>query len=203
MKELKNIKNILYIHGYNSSGSTGRILNELFKKYYGDEVNVYSPKIPANYFDARKVIDDFLKSNEIDLIIGTSLGGFMTLDTPGYFRISVNPTLMPFETLPVINTKPEEYLSYEIAEIDLPHKVDTEDKVEVYGLFGGKDKLVDFKDEFSMIWNHNNMYFAPDMEHQMKENDMIKYLFPIVEKIDNAKKEYSDYMINKNNIEDD
>lgn len=194
---LKNIKNVVYIHGYNSSGYTGKLLDKLFKERYGDDVNVFAPSIPANYFEARKTIDDFLKTHNIDLIIGTSLGGFMTLDTPGYFRISVNPTLMPYETLPVINAKPEEYNSYEISEIDLPHKVDTEDKVEVYGLFGGKDKVVNFKDEFSQVWNHNNMYFAPDMEHQMNENDIKTYLFPIVEKIDKAKKEYSDYLIEK------
>lgn len=199
MKQLKNIKNVIYIHGYNSSGHTGKLLNKLFKERYGDDVTVFAPSIPANYFDARKVIDDFLQNNKIDLIIGSSLGGFMTLDTPGYFRISVNPTLLPYETLPIINAKPEEYMSYEIAEIDLPHNVDIQDKVEVYGLFGGKDKIVDFKDEFSRIWNHNNMYFAPDMEHQMKENDIIRYLFPIVEKIDIAKQEYSEYLIKKAN----
>lgn len=189
---MKNIKDILYIHGYGSHGHTGEAMEKAFKENYN--INVYHPQFSPYYKEARSQIDEFLKSHKVDLIIGTSLGGFMTLDTPGYFRIAVNPVFNPYEALKSIGVLVDIVNTYEIPSVSLPQDFISK-KIEVYGVFGGKDTVVDYKDDFSRIYNHNNMFFAPDMEHSMSDEDIEKYLFNVVEHVDKAISDYKEFKL--------
>ena len=187
---MKKIKNILYIHGYASKGHTGEAMEKLFKENFG--ITVYHPQFSPYYDKAQIEIDEFLKTHDIDLIIGTSLGGFMALNNPGYFRIAVNPVLDPYVTLPKIGVPKDIVDTYEIAGLDIPKDIFST-KIFVYGLFGGKDTVVDYKDEFSRIYDYNKMFFAPEMEHSMSDNDIVRYLFNVVKTVDEAKYEYDEF----------
>lgn len=189
------LKNILYIHGYNSSGSTGKLMEKLFKERYGDSVNVYAPKISPIYQEARVQIDEFLKQHDIDLIVGTSLGGFLTLDTHGYFRIVVNPILHPYKDLQAINAKKEDYESYENVELFL----DNEDGIEVFGMFGDEDEVMNYQEEYKK--NLRNFKIIKGMKHQMSEKDIQEAIIPMAAIIDSAKNAYNNYLNNKNNYE--
>ncbi len=188
-------KNILYIHGYNSSGSTGRLMKKLFNERYGDSINIYAPKISPIYQEAKIQIEEYLKEHDIDLIIGTSLGGFLTLDTHGYFRIVVNPILHPYIDLKTINAKKEDYESYENVELIL----DNEDGIEVFGMFGDEDELVNYQDEYKK--NLRNCKIVKGMKHQMSENDIREEIIPMLPIIDAAKIAYNNYLNNKNHHE--
>lgn len=180
---MKHIKKILYIHGINSSGNTGRMLKRIFKERYGD-VEVIAPSIPANYHEAEKVVDEVMKNESPDLVIGTSLGGFMTLATQTPYRIAINPTLYPSKTLPLIETPKEISESYIEIEKRIKDLLDWEDRITVFGVFGDKDKVVNHRAEFENRYLKDHIFTVPGGEHQMKEEEFKKYVFPIIESID-------------------
>ena len=90
---------MLYLHGFGSCGegkkSTG------LKGYFGEE-NVLSPDLPYAPLDAIAYIDSLLKHEEIDVLVGSSLGGFYAT----YFAekyamkaVLLNPSTQPWSTL--------------------------------------------------------------------------------------------------------
>lgn len=180
---MNHIKKILYIHGINSSGNTGKTLKRIFKEKYGD-VEVIAPSIPADYPEARKVVDEVMEKEKPDLVIGTSLGGFMTLSTKTPYRIAINPTLYPSKTLPLIDTPKEISESYKEIEKEIEDFLDREDRMKVFGVFGDNDKVVNHKAEFEKRYLKDHIFTVPGGEHQMKEEEFKKYIFPIVERID-------------------
>ncbi|MCH5234821.1 MAG: hypothetical protein J1E16_05965 [Muribaculaceae bacterium] len=180
---MKHIKKILYIHGINSSGNTGKTLKRIFKEKYGD-VEVIAPSIPANYFEASKVVDMVMRNESPDLVMGTSLGGFMTLTTKAPCRIAINPTLCPSKTLPLIGTPNEISESYVEIEKQIKDLLDSEDRNTVFGVFGDNDKVVNHRAEFEKRYLKDHIFTVPGGEHQMKEEEFKKYIFPIVESID-------------------
>ena len=180
---MKHIKKIFYIHGINSSGNTGKMLKRIFREKYGD-VEVIAPAIPANYNDARKIVDEVMEKEKPDLVMGTSLGGFMTLTIQTPYRIAINPTLYPSQTLPLIDTPKEISDSYIAIENRIKDLLDWEDRLTVFGVFGDNDKVVNHREEFEKRYLKNHIFTVPGGEHQMKEEEFKKYIFPIIESID-------------------
>jgi len=90
---------ILYLHGFASCGE-GNKSTEL-KKYFG-ETNVLSPDLSPSPFDTIEIIERVLGSEDIDLIIGSSLGGFYAThlaEKYGMKALLLNPSTQPWETL--------------------------------------------------------------------------------------------------------
>lgn len=94
------MKKLLYIHGYNGSpeGNSYR----LFRKYMPqDEWQV----IGMDYTQddcavALQEIRETIEREGINLVVGSSLGGFLTLLTTGIERIVINPCYLPSVELP-------------------------------------------------------------------------------------------------------
>lgn len=179
---MKIIKNVLYIHGFNSSGRTGNSIEKIFKEKYGEDIIVYHPSIPQNYNDARKFIDYFLSTHKVDLIIGSSLGGFMTLDSKSYPKIVINPPLNPSKILPKIGASEEVYESYIKPEAELSHKMNINPSL-IIGVFGNKDNLVNSKEDFYRYSKYSAIHTYPEMEHSIKDSE-ISYLCNAAEQID-------------------
>jgi len=96
--KLKNNK-ILYLHGFASCGE-GNKSSEL-KKYFGEK-NVLSPDLYPSPLDTIAMIEGILKSENIDLIIGSSLGGFYAtyLAHENEMKaVLLNPSTEPWNTL--------------------------------------------------------------------------------------------------------
>lgn len=90
---------ILYLHGFASCGE-GNKSTEL-KKYFGEK-NVLSPDLSPSPFDTVKMIEGLLKSEDIKLITGSSLGGFYATylaEKYGMKALLLNPSTRPWETL--------------------------------------------------------------------------------------------------------
>jgi len=90
---------ILFLHGFGSCGK-GNKSTEL-KKYFGKD-NVLAPNLPYSPQESITYIDFLLNTQMIDMIIGSSLGGFYAT----YFAekyamkaILLNPSTEPWETL--------------------------------------------------------------------------------------------------------
>ncbi|MCH5167375.1 MAG: hypothetical protein J1F35_05720 [Erysipelotrichales bacterium] len=172
-------KKILYIHGYNSSGSTGRVMQEIFPKYFPD-CEVIAPKISPYFVEAQERIEEIIKENNIDLVIGTSLGGFMTLkiNNPKVSKIVINPVFDPFEDLAEIDAPKDIYESYRNKSIYNQSFNDSN----LIGIFGDKDILVNYREDFKTFFPGREVVEVSEMEHQIKSEEIEKILVKIINK---------------------
>ena len=90
---------ILYLHGFASCGEGNKSL--LLKSHFGVE-NVIAPDLPPSPIDAIDTVQEILESTQIDILIGSSLGGYYAtyLAEKHHMKaILLNPSTQPWETL--------------------------------------------------------------------------------------------------------
>ncbi len=96
-KEMMTKKKLLYIHGFRSSAQSSTIRN--IKASY-HEVEVHAFDVTHHPVESIKKIEDYVAAHGIDILAGTSLGGYYTLcarvDIP---KIAVNPAVNPEDSL--------------------------------------------------------------------------------------------------------
>ncbi len=92
-----SMKKLLYIHGFRSSAQSGTIL-DLKANYHDVEIHAFD--VTHHPVESIKKIEDYIAEHGIDILVGTSLGGFYTLcarvDIP---KIAVNPVILPEDSL--------------------------------------------------------------------------------------------------------
>lgn len=135
------MEKILYVHGFNSTPYSNTY--NTFKKlldpdFYELHTIDYDPKDPKA---AVAEIKKYVKENEIDLIIGSSLGGFLTLNIFGVSRIVINPCWNPAVELPLIGYDGPTDV-YETMLADLRQELDDEEAGLVSGCFAPEDELL-------------------------------------------------------------
>lgn len=174
------MKKILYVHGYNSSGSTGRFMQKIFPKYFS-ECEVIAPKISPYFKEAQEQIEEILRNNDIDLVIGTSLGGFMTLkiDNPKISKIVINPVFDPYVDLAKIDAPKDIYESYKHDSVFAK----TPNHQKLIGIFGDKDPLVNYREYFKLFFSNAEIKTFPEMEHQIKPEEIENILVEIIKKL--------------------
>lgn len=90
-------KKLLYIHGFRSSAKSSTILN--IKANYHD-LDVHAFDVTHHPVESIKKIEAYVAEHGIDVLAGTSLGGYYTLcakvDIP---KIAVNPVINPENSL--------------------------------------------------------------------------------------------------------
>lgn len=109
---------ILYVHGYNGKPNGGSF--QKLSKYAGsvhfngEEVEMHSFDYDESKpYEAVRELKLYYYEKDIDLIIGSSLGGFLVANCEFARRIVVNPCLVPSEELPKIGyTGPTDDYSY-------------------------------------------------------------------------------------------
>ncbi len=88
---------ILYIHGFKSCGRGNK--SEVLRRYFGD---VYAPDLPYSPAKAMSFLEKTIEEKDIDLLVGSSLGGFYATYLAQKFCIKavlINPSVHPYETL--------------------------------------------------------------------------------------------------------
>lgn len=92
--------NILYIHGFGSKVDTRsskyRVLNKL------GTVHGFAPMYELGLFDVSWKLCSIIIEKKIDLIVGTSMGGFLASNlawTFGIPYVALNPVIRPTDTL--------------------------------------------------------------------------------------------------------
>lgn len=95
---------ILYVHGFN--GSPEGHSYSLLKKHLPEGCDIIGMNYNQNDCDvALKQIQETIQKESIDLVIGCSLGGFLTLLAEGVERFVVNPCYLPSIELPKLKTQ--------------------------------------------------------------------------------------------------
>lgn len=90
---------ILYIHGFASCGAGNKV--HALQKQFG-EANVISPHLSPEPRQALAQLEEIISSHQVELLVGSSLGGYYAEYLQGRFKIPavlVNPSTRPFNTL--------------------------------------------------------------------------------------------------------
>ena len=134
------MKKILYIYGYGGSaqGSTSTMLRRLVPEGYSVEAFTYTQ---ADCAKAREEILAYIREHDIDLVMGSSLGAFITLTLLGVPRILVNPCWLPSVELPRIGAPAELVATYAPYEEWVQEHISEEDRPIVHAFFGDRDEL--------------------------------------------------------------
>lgn len=91
---------ILYIHGFASCGDSNK--SRVLREHFGED-QVLNPNLPFSPANAIRFLErELLQHRDIDLLVGSSLGGYYADWLNSRYQIPsvlINPSTVPFETL--------------------------------------------------------------------------------------------------------
>lgn len=153
--------NILYVHGYNGDPygeSYNHLKNAATVHNHIMHTIDYDPAKPV---EAITAIRNYIRENKIDVVIGASLGGFLTMNLFGVPRIVVNPCWDPAYELPIVGyTGPTDI--YNTLLDRLKENLDFEESQLCFGVFDEEDELLGTKyiSEFNKYFQMHYMINA-------------------------------------------
>lgn len=189
---------IMYVHGIGSNGKGNTVT--MMKKYLTNH-EIYSFDIPADPDEAIKFIKDKCNELNINVLVGTSLGGFYVMQIYGVQKILINPAIKAFETANIIGIGTHDYLceredgipTYTIDEKFIEklrtqfdrhmNNIDEEVSKETYGLFGVQDDVCDFRQEFKNVYG-TKQFWEDYFGHRMTEEVFKNTFIPIFEQVE-------------------
>ena len=186
-------KKIIYVHGFMSAGSThtAQILRD-----YMPQATVIAPDLPIHPEEAMELLRNLVKTENPDLIIGTSMGGMYTEMLYGVDRICVNPAFQMGSTITESNMMGKQVYQNERQDGEKEvivtkalvkeykemteqcfAQVTEEEQLKVFGLFGDEDPIVHTFDLFS---EHYTQAIHFHGEHRLIEKAIFHYLMPVI-----------------------
>lgn len=190
-------KNILYIHGFASSpdSRTVRILELALSDY-----NIIAPEVSSDVQDSLNYLNRIISNRKIDLIIGTSLGGFYALacNNLGLPVIVINPTVEPLNDLEqflgknnYLNPRKDKSTSFNFTEGALikfsQYEKNLEKKVEnnknlIYAIISDKDKTLRISSLkfFKSILDKKNIIKTDKIGHRLDDEYILHDLRDLV-----------------------
>ena len=145
--------NILYIHGYNGNMHGNSYIHLAQHSSWHNLHSIdYDPEQPEQ---AIQSIKQYVADNQIDLIIGASLGGFLAMHIFGVPRIVVNPCWNPAVELPIVGYTGDTAV-YERLLSHLLANINEEESRLCTGCFAASDELLGtrYKSEFEKYFCH-------------------------------------------------
>lgn len=164
--------NILYVHGFASSGNSGTA--RTIQKYL-PKSKVFSPDLPIDPKKALKLLQDTVEKEKIDIVVGTSMGGMLAQKLRGVPKVLVNPAFHVSEsmrkkigTVPFFSSREDgatefkvtpslcdEYRKIESNQFD---HLNEKEKAMTYGLFGTDDEVVNNQTEFDQYYSQKMIF---------------------------------------------
>ncbi len=198
-----NTFKILYIHGHGSSGNSSNTANTL-RQLLKDEAMVISPDFPLlQPKEAVELAESIIEKEKIDLVIGSSLGGFIALKLEEIHRIVINPCMFPSIELPKRNTLSEKEIA-DFEELEKTYFAENregyEEKIwcilpfDIYGVFSTNDELFSYLDVFKEHGDSSKIVTVED-NHRLSSENIEKAVIPLIYKIKNEfriKKNFED-----------
>ena len=89
---------MMYIHGFRSGANGSK--SEQLQKHFEGKFRVIAPEVDADPLKSLAIIDEIIAREKPQIIVGTSLGGWMTLmcNSQDALLVVVNPCLNPIKT---------------------------------------------------------------------------------------------------------
>lgn len=177
---------ILFIHGY-GSGANNLTGSEIQRKL-GNKAHVFMPgfsneleKFENMEQNIRKATD-FVREHKIDLVIGSSMGGFTAMQVPGVNKILVNPAMVPSDIFnlgmleDISETEIHKYRQLE------NRAVSKEEAALTYALFATDDELFSYKERFERLYDPQKS-FQMRGKHVISPKNIREDLLPLIERI--------------------
>lgn len=178
---------ILFIHGY-LGGAFGSTATEL-QRQLGARAQVFAPafsndiqhhdSILRNIEQAQRLIEE----ERIDLVLGSSMGGFTTLYLTSVPRILINPCMKPseqFGTLHLGDTSTQEIAKYRELEEQL--NPTPEDRANTWAFFALEDELFSYREHFFALFGSDKA-FDTEGSHRNNPQRIQADIIPLIERI--------------------
>lgn len=182
---------ILYIHGLASSGASGTPAN--LRSLLPDDT-VISPDLPLDPIEALNMLRDICASQNIDIVIGTSMGGMFAQQMHGYRKIIINPA---FHVSQSMRKRPRENKWFNHRQdgattfIITPELCDAYEEMERHqfdgitdfdrnnsvGLFGDNDTTVNCREEFLAHYTDMRVF---EGEHRLSLDNLRDTIVPLI-----------------------
>ena len=195
---------IIYIHGLGGAKNTSQTYIEL-NKVFGKEHIVLAPEVPHNPLEASMWIKDYLNKEKPDILLASSMGGFILLSSLYDCKmIVINPAIGGFDDM--INAFGMGYqgefdLGRSNGELkftldnkyydDLKVVTNTyhnkllnneiKRKYPIYGIFSFEDEFFHHSKEFKKYYGDN--YKMIHDSHSISINSINEYVVPIVKEL--------------------
>ena len=190
------MKTVLYLHGFASAGSTGTA-TQMRNHLYPSGIRVLSPDVPTDPIEAMQMLQQLVKDESPDLIVGTSMGAMYAEQLRGVKRILVNPSfhmarLLTFRGLgrhEFRNKRQDGAKDFKVdkamiqafvqVERESFKGITPEDKALVWGLFGTNDKLVNCQADFKKHYGTDHMRCF-EGEHYLNGDVLTHTVMPLM-----------------------
>lgn len=164
--------NILYVHGFASSGDSGTA--RTIQKYLLD-CRVISPDLPIDPTEAIALLNRIVSEELIDVVVGTSMGGMFAQKLRDIPKVLVNPSFHVSESMrrkigivPFFKQRKDSATEFEVTRAlcdayknleagQFDNLSDKEISI-TYGLFGTDDDVVSCEAEYDRFYR-NKMVF--------------------------------------------
>ena len=197
--------NILYLHGFGSSGQSNTV--EYLKKSLPDYYHVTAPDIPVDPEEALPFLRELCEKEHFSIIIGTSMGAMYAHQLPADFvRICVNPALHLSQiadilkpgTFDFFQPRKDGQTQFTITEEIIQHfremeehqfdnwRPDNPENLLCIGLFGDKDTTVNCREELQRYYSNVQTF---DGEHRMNQKVLKNVVVPIIKRLENYRRE--------------
>lgn len=187
---------MMYVHGFASSGTSGTVM--ALRRNLPDW-RVVAPDLPVDPFDALALLRELINSENPEIIVGTSMGGMYVQQLREIRRIIVNPSFEMSRSLlfgkmgrnkytskrkdgatefRVDKALVERFRQMEKTQFD---GITEKDKTLVTGLFGNKDRTVQFRPLMAKLYGEERCLWF-DGEHRLNDTIVKKVLLPLIAK---------------------
>lgn len=189
------MKKILFLHGFTSSGSCE--IASTLKHSLNGVADIIAPDLPLHPYKAMDMLQDICEGDRFDLIVGSSCGAFygqQLVRFAGVPAVLVSPFFRMTEFL-----KPRiGWHEYKSPRIDGNQQFEITDELirefgkmeeeqfdcydefnrnRVWGMFGSKDTIAHFRDEFEKYYS---IFINFDGPHTMTAENVRKDLIPVI-----------------------
>lgn len=185
---------ILYVHGLRPSGKSGTA--DRLRKFL-PHCKVYSPDLPIDAKEAVALLKRIVIEEEIDVVVGTSMGGMLAQKLRGVPKVLVNPSFYVSETfrknmgtVSFFSEREDGATKFEITQEVVDSYVAIErgqfrtisqrEKNITVGAFGNMDEVVNCKDTYKEHYD-NIVYFAGG--HRLDADSIKKRIIPAIAKV--------------------
>lgn len=175
------MKKILYIHGLkrgtgNTESQTATSLRRVLDK---DRYSVIAPRFSTNGEEALNLARKIIREEQIEIVIGSSLGGFITLCLRGIPKIVINPCVRPDLELP---KRGNSAITQSYSELvgSLWDNITPEEQEQTIGVFSDKDELFSYRDEFLQ---HYPKVLDIEDGHRISEHNIHQVVVSIIKEL--------------------